>query len=165
MLLRVRRAFSLLPIFAIAFLPWLDEVSGSNKLASAFTSANRFSDVLQRDRARSARQIFTKDLIWRGLVVGFNIGYRTVEEDKADVLILGCTVNLCMFENVQNELIVPVIDPICTALKVNELRAGLTKRFGRARIPVGSCEPPPNANLAADIPFADDAFVGNSVSI
>lgn len=93
------------------------------------------------------------------------VGRRAIEEEKAEALILGCTVNFGMFEDVQKELGVTVIDPICAALKMAEHLAGLKKRFGWAPIPIGSCEPPPEAELAAFKIFSDDAFIGNSVSI
>ncbi len=92
-------------------------------------------------------------------------GRKAIEEDKAEALILGCTCNFGLFEEVQKELGVPVIDPICAALKTAEHLAGLKKQFGWSPSRVGSCEPPPEKELADFGLFADDTFIGNTVSI
>lgn len=91
-------------------------------------------------------------------------GRKAIDEDKAEALILGCTVNFGLFEKVQDELGVPVIDPICAALKMAELLGGLKKQFGWAPSCVGSCEPPPEMELAQFKLFEDNAFIGNVVS-
>lgn len=92
-------------------------------------------------------------------------GRKAIEEDKAEALILGCTCNFGLFEIVQKELGIPVIDPICAALKTAEHLADLKRRFNWTPSRVGSCEPPPEEELAAFGLFNDEAFIGNKVSV
>lgn len=92
-------------------------------------------------------------------------GRKAIEEDKAEALILGCTCNFGLFEAVQEELGVPVIDPICASLKTAEHLAGLKRQFAWTPSRVGSCEPPPEAELEAFGLFNDESFIGNKISI
>ena len=52
-------------------------------------------------------------------------GRRAIEEDGADVLILGCTGLVGYAEDLQKELKVPVIDPALAALKFAEILSDL----------------------------------------
>ena len=56
-------------------------------------------------------------------------GRLAIEEDKAESLILGCTCTFGLFEAIQQELQVPVIDPIVAAYKAAEYLGGLKKQF------------------------------------
>ena len=92
-------------------------------------------------------------------------GRKAIEEDKAEALILGCTCTFGLFEAVQKELGVPVIDPICAALKTAEHLADLRKRFDWTPSRVGSCEPPPEEELASFGLFNDESFISEKVSV
>ncbi|GAA6153801.1 aspartate/glutamate racemase family protein [Pseudoteredinibacter isoporae] len=56
-------------------------------------------------------------------------GRLAIEEDKAEALILGCTCTFGLFEEVQRELEVPVIDPIVAAFKAAEFMGSLKRQF------------------------------------
>lgn len=56
-------------------------------------------------------------------------GKLAIEEDGAEALILGCTCTFGLYERVQRELGVPVIDPICAAYKWAESLAELKRQF------------------------------------
>lgn len=53
-----------------------------------------------------------------------------VEQDGADVVILGCTAQFGFFRTVQEELGVPVIDPTVAPLKLAEYLVDSARRFG-----------------------------------
>jgi allantoin racemase len=55
---------------------------------------------------------------------------RAVEEDGADVIVLGCTIEFGFYRKVQEELGVPVIDAIVAPLRYAEFLADLDLRHG-----------------------------------
>ncbi len=57
-------------------------------------------------------------------------GRRCVEDDGAEVLILGCTAEFGFHEKMQDELGVPVLDPMLSALKYAEMLVEGAHRFG-----------------------------------
>jgi allantoin racemase len=57
-------------------------------------------------------------------------GRKAVQEDGAEVLILGCTAEYGFHEQMQNELGVPVIDAVLAPFKYAEFLAELAGRFG-----------------------------------
>lgn len=57
-------------------------------------------------------------------------GRRCVEDDGAEVLILGCTAEFGFHEKMQDELGVPVLDPMLSALKYAEMLVDGARRFG-----------------------------------
>jgi len=61
------------------------------------------------------------DRVWR---LGLDVSRRMVEEDGAEVIILGCAAMAGYAADLQRELCVPVLDPIAVTLKVVE---GLTE--------------------------------------
>lgn len=69
-------------------------------------------------------------------------GRKAIEEDGAEALILGCTCTYGLFSEVQNELGVPVIDPVYAAFKSAEFLADTKQRFGWVPSRVGSCLAP-----------------------
>jgi allantoin racemase len=76
-------------------------------------------------------------------------GQRAVEEDGAEVIILGCTASAGFFARLQEALGVPVIDPATAALKQAEQLVELRDRFGWSHAKIGGYESPPAAELAA----------------
>ena len=68
---------------------------------------------------------------------------RAIEEDGAEAILLGCTVEFGFAEEVQKRLGVPVLDAVATPFKLAEHLAGLKQRFGWVPSRVGDGEPPP----------------------
>lgn len=66
-----------------------------------------------------------------------------IEEDFAECIVLGCGTMVGQAKKVQEELGVPVLDPILVGLKVAELRAMLWKRFGISHSKIGGYDAPP----------------------
>lgn len=75
-------------------------------------------------------------------------GRRAVEEDHAECLILGCTMEIGFYKRLEDELGVPVIDPALAAFKRAEYAATLKRDCGWVPSRRWSCEPPPEADLA-----------------
>ncbi len=86
-------------------------------------------------------------------------GRRAVEHDHAEALILGCTMEVGFYREVERELGVPVIDPSIAALKRAEYAAMLKQQCGWVPSRKWSCEAPSEEEMAR---FADfdgaDAF-------
>jgi allantoin racemase len=77
------------------------------------------------------------------------LGREAVEQDGAEVLILGCTIEFGFFRDLQNELGVPVLDATVTPFKVAELRAELRQRYGWSASKKGGYEAPPLSEIEA----------------
>ena len=92
-------------------------------------------------------------------------GKKAIEEDHAEALILGCTCNFGLFSVVQEELGVPVIDPIVASLKMAEHFAEMKRAFKWTPSRIGSCAPPPESDLKAFGVFDTSVPIGNSVSV
>jgi len=76
-------------------------------------------------------------------------GRRAVEEDGAEVLILGCTAEYGFYATVQRELGVPVIDAVLAPFKLAELLAETATRLGWAPSRKGGSEAPPPEEMQA----------------
>ena len=107
-------------------------------------------DEFQQDHALTRRKIIEQARL-------------AVEKDGAEAIILGCTIEFGFFEQVQEEVGVPVIDPVVAAFKMAEAMAGMKRRFGWRPSRVGSCEPPPEAELRAFGLFQAAAPIGNRI--
>lgn len=57
-------------------------------------------------------------------------GKEAVDEDKAEVLLLGCTAQYGIYKKIQEYTNVPVLDPIISALKYCEFLINLKRNFG-----------------------------------
>jgi len=68
---------------------------------------------------------------------------EAVEDDGAEVIILGCTATFGFHEQLQQELGVPVIDSMIASLKAAEFAAELASRLGWSHSKVGGYESPP----------------------
>lgn len=55
---------------------------------------------------------------------------EALEEDGADVIILGCTMQFGFYSELQEQLKVPVIDPVISSFKYAEFLVELRDRFG-----------------------------------
>ncbi len=76
-------------------------------------------------------------------------GRKAIDEDQAEALILGCTCTYGLFEDIQAELGVPVIDPVCASFKSAEYLAQLKQQFGWSPSAVWSCAPPSESDIEA----------------
>ena len=76
-------------------------------------------------------------------------GRKAVQEDGAEVIILGCTAEYGFHEQMQNELGVPVIDAVLAPFKYAEFLADLAQRFGWYPSRIWGSEAPPEEELAA----------------
>jgi allantoin racemase len=72
---------------------------------------------------------------------------RAIDEDGAEAIILGCTMEFGLFRELQEILGVPVIDPVFAAFKECEFAAGLQAAYGWSPSRVGSGAPPSEADL------------------
>ena len=72
---------------------------------------------------------------------------KAIEDDMAESIVLGCTGMMGQAIKAQEELGVPILDPVLMGLKVAELRATLWKRFGISHSKIGGYEPPPKKEL------------------
>lgn len=90
---------------------------------------------------------------------------RAVEEDEAEAIILGCTVEFGFHEEVQSELGVPVIDAVCCPLKLAEHLAELKQLFGWVPSRAGGCEAPPERELERFGLFQTAPAVGNRILV
>lgn len=89
---------------------------------------------------------------------------RAVDEDRAEAIILGCTIEFGFFEAVQQAVGVPVIDPVVAAFKMAESLAKFKKQFGWTPSRVWSCEPPPESELSDFGLFRGPVPIGNAVA-
>ena len=89
---------------------------------------------------------------------------RAVDEDHAEAIILGCTLEFGFFDAVQQAVGVPVIDPVVAAFKMAESLAKLKRQFGWTPSRVWSCEPPPESELSDFGLFQGPAPIGNAVA-
>lgn len=69
------------------------------------------------------------------------------DEDGAECAVLGCTGMARQAKEAQDELGIPVLDPVLMGLKVAELRATLWKRFDVSHSKIGGYEAPPPDEL------------------
>ena len=76
-------------------------------------------------------------------------GRKAIEEDYAEALILGCTLEIGFHDRLSQALGVPVIDPSIAALKRAEYAADLKRTCGWKPSRRWSCESPPEAEIAA----------------
>lgn len=76
-------------------------------------------------------------------------GRRAVEEDGAEVLILGCTAEYGFHETMQAELNVPVIDAVLAPFKMAEFLAETAARFGWYPSRKWGSEAPPAEEIEA----------------
>jgi allantoin racemase len=91
-------------------------------------------------------------------------GRKAVEEDGAEVLILGCTAEYGFNRQMQDELGVPVIDAVAAPFKYAELLAELADKFGWHPSRKWGSEAPPMEELDAWGLFDEAAPAGTRLS-
>ena len=107
---------------------------GMQDRVASFRSLGMGVDEFQRDHAATRARIIEE-------------ARRAVEEDHAEAIILGCTIEFGFFEEVQRVVGVPVIDAVVAPFKQAEHLARLKKQFNWGPSRVWSCEPPPEEEL------------------
>lgn len=105
----------------------------ADRLAS-FRSLEMGVDEFQQDHAVTRARILEE-------------ARRAVKVDRAEAIVLGCTLEFGFFQEVQREVGVPVIDAVVAPFKLAEHLAQLKQRFGWTPSRVWSCEPPPEHEL------------------
>lgn len=88
-----------------------------------------------------------------------------VDQDGAEAVILGCTVEFGFHEEVQAEVGVPVIDAVANPFKLAEHLAGLKQRFGWVPSRVHGCEAPPAHEVDRFGLFQQPPKVGNRIVV
>lgn len=78
-----------------------------------------------------------------------------VEEDGADVIVLGCTIEFGFYRKVQDELGVPVVDAIVAPLRYAELLADIRLRHGWATSRALGYERPDEEELDRFVPVVE----------
>jgi len=73
---------------------------------------------------------------------------KAVEEDGAEVVILGCTAQFGFYKNLQQMLGAPVIDVMLAAFKQAEFFVDLRDHFGWMPSKIGGYETPPIKEIA-----------------
>ncbi|MEI6530446.1 MAG: aspartate/glutamate racemase family protein [bacterium] len=74
---------------------------------------------------------------------------EAVEQDRAEVIILGCTMQFGFSQELQSALGVPVIDPVIAPVKYAEFLVGLRDRLGWRTSKKYGYESPPLAEIQA----------------
>ncbi len=69
---------------------------------------------------------------------------KAIEEDGAEVVVLGCTIEAGLLDDLMKQLRIPVIDPVVVAWKTAELMADLYRRTGLSHSKIYGYEPPTN---------------------
>lgn len=128
---------------------WLNQMKrnvveyGHEERLAGFYDVGLGVDDFQKDHAETNRRLLAA-------------GRKAVEEGGAESLILGCTMEIGFYKEIERELGVPVIDPSIAALKRAEYAAILKRQCGWVPSRKGSCEAPSEEEMARF-----NAFGGN----
>ena len=122
-----------------------------DKLAS-FRALGMHIDEFQNDPEK------TKEAIRKAVIAA-------KEEDGAEVIILGCTIESGFGEGLQKELGIPIIDVVQACYKLAEQSALLKKQIGLTPSRLHSMPPPSQKELEASGVFAGEPPIGNHIII
>jgi len=103
---------------------------GFEKHLASFKSVDLGVYDFQKDKAETARRLKAA-------------AKEAVEVDRAEVIILGCTIEFGFYRELQEELGVPVIDAVLAPLKYAEFLVELRDRFGWSHSKVYGYQSPP----------------------
>ncbi len=92
-------------------------------------------------------------------------GRRAVEQDYAEAIILGCTLEIGFYKEMEQALGVPVIDPSIAAFKRAEYSALLKRQCGWIPSRKWSCEAPPEEEIARFGGFDDGPVFANRIIV
>lgn len=102
----------------------------------------------QADREKTARAMMEQ-------------GKKAIEEDGAEVLILGCTIEFGFHEKMQQALGVPVIDAVLAPFKLAELLSETAEKFGWYPSRRWGSEEPPEKEIREMGIFKNIKSIGN----
>jgi allantoin racemase len=85
---------------------------------------------------------------------------EAVEKDRAEVVILGCTIEFGFYEELQNELGVPVLDAVLSSLKYAEFLIEIKKKLNWGLSKVGAFVMPPKKEIK-DFKLEEQYGTGN----
>ena len=88
-----------------------------------------------------------------------------IEEDGAESIILGCTLEFGFFQEIQKKLKVPVIDPSLAALKQAEQAAMLKNKYNWKPSRKWSCQAPPENDITRFGLFKEAYQFGNRIIV
>jgi allantoin racemase len=108
---------------------------GQGSRIASFRSLGMGVDDFQRDHG-----------LTRGRII--DAARRAVEDDQAEAIVLGCTIEFGFYQEVQAAVGVPVIDAVVAPFKQAEYLGQLKRQFGWTPSRRWSCEPPPEEELA-----------------
>lgn len=125
---------------------------GHRDRLSGFYHVELGVNEFQRDHAETNRRLV-------------EAGRKAVEQDYAEAVILGCTLEVGFHDELSNTLGVPVIDPSIAALKRAEYAAILKRQCGWKPSRKWSCESPSEEEIARFGGFDDGEAFGNRVVV
>lgn len=137
---------------------WVDQMSrtvadlGQESRLSGFYHVELGVNDFQTDHDR------TNDLLTAA-------GRRAVEQEYAEAIILGCTLEIGFYKEMEKHLGVPVIDPSIAAFKRAEYSALLKRQCGWVPSRKWSCEAPPEHEIASFGGFDDGEIFGNRIVV
>ena len=135
---------------------WINQMTGVVRSYGYGSYLASFRDIgmnvveLQKDPGATAEKLL-------------EAGRKAIDEDRAESLILGCTIEFGFFKTMEAELKVPIIDPTFAALKSAEHSVMTTKQFGWKPSRKWSCEAPPEEEVKQFGIFAKDYEFGNRI--
>jgi len=71
-----------------------------------------------------------------------SLSKEAIKKDSAEVIILGCTMQYSFYKKLQEELNVPVIDPVISAFEYAQFMVKLKQKFGWGHSKIGSFQCP-----------------------
>lgn len=137
---------------------WVNQMSatvrdiGQSERLSGFYHVELGVDDFQTDHC------LTNNLLIRA-------GRKAVEEDFAEAVILGCTLEVGFHKELEKDLGVPVIDPSIAALKRAEYGGILKRQCGWVPSRKWSSESPPEAEMARLGVFEGGKIFGNRIIV
>lgn len=125
---------------------------GHEHRISGFYHVELGVNEFQKDHAETARRLI-------------EAGRKAVEQDYAEALILGCTLEVGFYREVEQALGVPVIDPSIAALKRAEYGALLKQQCGWVPSRKWSSEAPSEEEMARIGGFDDGEVFGRRIVV
>lgn len=125
---------------------------GHNHLLSGFYHVELRVTEFQADHKETRRRLI-------------EAGRRAIEQDFAEALVLGCTMGVGFYKEVETALGVPVIDSSIAALKRAEYAAALKRQCGWIPSRRWSSEAPPEGELSIIAGLDDGNAFGSRVIV
>ena len=97
------------------------------------------------------------------LVLMEKAGRKAIEEDGAEVLILGCTVEFGFQQALMDRLEIPVVDAVAAPFQVAEMLGRASKSLSLSPSRKGGSEPPPDIEIGEWNLFGSQPPIGNFI--